>query len=30
MAWLATAVVLIAAIRHFTGVDASRDRSLPP
>jgi peptidoglycan/LPS O-acetylase OafA/YrhL len=28
MAWLATTVVLIAAIRHFTG-DA-RERSLPP
>ena len=30
MAWLATALVLIAAIRHFTGADAPRDRSLPP
>ena len=30
MAWLATTVLLIAAIRHFTGDDASRDRSLPP
>jgi len=29
MAWLATTVVLIAAIRHFTGGGASRDRSLP-
>ena len=29
MAWLATTVVLIAAIRHFTGDDGSRDRSLP-
>lgn len=29
MAWLATAVVLIAAIRLFTGEAASRDRSLP-
>jgi hypothetical protein len=29
MAWLATMVVLIAAIRHFTGDDAPRDRSLP-
>jgi hypothetical protein len=29
MAWLATAVVLIAAIRHFTGEDAG-DRSLQP
>jgi len=29
MAWLATTVVLIAAIRHFSGDDASRDRSLP-
>jgi hypothetical protein len=28
-AWLATAVVLIAAIRIFTGERASRDRSLP-
>ena len=30
MAWVATFVVLIAAIRHFTGANASRDRSLPP
>jgi hypothetical protein len=30
MAWLATTVLLIAAIRHFTGEGASRDRSLPP
>ena len=29
MAWLATTVVLIAAIRNFTGDDAPRDRSLP-
>ena len=29
MAWLATMVVLIAAIRRFAGEDA-RDRSLPP
>jgi hypothetical protein len=29
MAWLATIVVLIAAIRHFTGGDTSHDRSLP-
>jgi hypothetical protein len=29
MAWLATTVVLIAAIRHFSGDGASRDRSLP-
>jgi hypothetical protein len=29
MAWLATTVVLIAAIRHFTGED-ERDRSRPP
>jgi len=28
MAWLATTVVLIAAIRHFSG-DEARDRSLP-
>jgi hypothetical protein len=30
MAWLATAVVLIAAIRHFTGENAARDHLLPP
>jgi len=30
MAWLATTVVLIAAIRHFTGENAARDRLLPP
>jgi hypothetical protein len=29
IAWLATTVVLIAAIRHFSGDSASRDRSLP-
>jgi len=29
MAWLATMVVLIAAIRHFSGEDTSRERSLP-
>jgi hypothetical protein len=29
MAWLATMVVLIATIRHFTGDAVSRDRSLP-
>ena len=29
LAWLATTVVLIAAIRHFTGDGASHDRSLP-
>ena len=29
LAWLATTVVLIAAIRHFSGDDESRDRSLP-
>jgi peptidoglycan/LPS O-acetylase OafA/YrhL len=29
MAWLATTVLLIAAIRHFTGDDASPGRSLP-
>jgi hypothetical protein len=29
LAWLATTVVLIAAIRHFNDDDASRDRSLP-
>jgi hypothetical protein len=29
LAWLATTVVLIAAIRHFSDDDASRDRSLP-
>ncbi len=29
MAWLATTVLLIAAIRQLTGDDASRDRSLP-
>lgn len=30
MAWLATTVVLIAAIRHFSGESAARERSLPP
>jgi hypothetical protein len=30
MAWLATTVVLIAALRHFNGEDAPRDRSLTP
>jgi hypothetical protein len=30
MAWLATTVVLIAAIRHFSGENAARERSLPP
>ena len=29
MAWLATTVLLIAAIRQLTGDDALRDRSLP-
>jgi hypothetical protein len=30
MAWLATTVVLIAAVRHFSGENATRERSLPP
>jgi hypothetical protein len=30
MAWLATTVVLVAAIRHFAGKSATRERSLPP
>ena len=30
LAWVATFVVLIAAIRHFAGRDEPDDRSLPP
>ena len=30
MAWVATFVALIAAVRHFTGDDERRERSLPP
>lgn len=30
MAWLATTVVLISALRHFAGEEAPRERSLPP
>ena len=30
LAWLATLVVLIAALRYFSGEDAPRGRSLPP
>jgi hypothetical protein len=30
LAWLATLMVLIAALRYFSGEDAPRDRSLPP